>query len=162
MNKGAVSIVSTLVGGMIGAAVGVGAAGKISGKTVDETKRTADKYLALFQMMNQWVRVKQEGKNLSSYLIKNNYKKIAIYGMSLAGESLLEELRDSDIQILYGIDQRADNMYSEVDIVTMEDSLEKVDAIIVTAITYFDEIEEKLSEKVDCPIISLEDILCEV
>lgn len=162
MNKGAVSIVSTLVGGMIGAVAGVGVVGKISGKTVDETKRTADKYLALFQMMNQWVRAKQEGKNLSSYFVKNNYKKIAIYGMSLAGESLLEELRDSDIQVLYGIDQRADNMYSEVDIVTMEDPLEKVDAIIVTAITYFNEIEEKLSEKVECPIISLEDILYEV
>jgi hypothetical protein len=37
-----------------------------------------------------------------------------------------------------------------------------VDAIVVTAITFFDEIEEKLSEKIDCPIISLDDILYEV
>ena len=40
--------------------------------------------------------------------------------------------------------------------------LETVDAVVVTAITFFDEIEERLSEKVDCPIISLEDILYEV
>lgn len=162
MKKGAVSLVSILLGGIIGATVGAGAVGKMSGKTVDATKRTADKYFVLFQMMNQWVKVKQQGKNLSSYFIKNNYKKIAIYGMSLAGESLLEELRASDIQVLYGIDQRADTIYSEVDIVTMEDELEKVDVIIVTAITYFDEIKEKLNEKIDCPIESLEDILYQV
>jgi len=44
----------------------------------------------------------------------------------------------------------------------MDDSLEDVDVVIVTAITFFDEIETKLSEKLDCPIISLEDILYEV
>ena len=44
----------------------------------------------------------------------------------------------------------------------MEDDLKPVDAIVVTAITFFDEIKEKLSEKIDCPIISLEDILYEV
>ncbi len=36
-----------------------------------------------------------------------------------------------------------------------------VDAIVVTAITFYDEIKEELSRKIDCPIISLEDILYE-
>ena len=44
----------------------------------------------------------------------------------------------------------------------MDDNLEDVDAIVVTAITFFDEIEEQLQSKVSCPIISLEDILYEV
>ena len=44
----------------------------------------------------------------------------------------------------------------------MDDDLENVDAIVVTAITFFDEIAEKLEEKVNCPVISLEDILYEV
>ena len=61
-----------------------------------------------------------------------------------------------------GIDQKADSIYSDVDIVTMADSLEEVDAVVVTAITFFDEIEEQLSGKLDCPVISLEDILYEV
>ena len=45
------------------------------------------------------------------------------------------------------------------DIVTVEDELATVDAIIVTAFHYFDEIEKQLSRKVQCPIISIEDIL---
>jgi hypothetical protein len=64
--------------------------------------------------------------------------------------------------VAYGIDQNADSIYADVDIVTMDDDLEVVDAIVVTAITFFDEIEGKLSGKIDCPIISLEDVLYEV
>ena len=40
-----------------------------------------------------------------------------------------------------------------------ESELEKVDVIVVTAITFFKEIEEMLNQRVDCPVISLEDIL---
>ena len=81
---------------------------------------------------------------------------------SYVGETLVDELKNSNITVLYGIDQKADSIYADVDIVFIEDELQEVDAIVVTAITFFDEIEEKLSEKMDCPIISLEDILYEV
>ena len=82
--------------------------------------------------------------------------------MSYVGETLVDELKNSNITVLYGIDQKADSIYADVDIVFIEDELQEVDAIVVTAITFFDEIEEKLSRKVDCPIISLDDILYEV
>ena len=66
------------------------------------------------------------------------------------------------IQVQYGIDKNADNIYMDVNIVTMEDELKPVDAIVVTPIFFFDDIEEELSQKIDCPIISLEDVLYEV
>lgn len=40
--------------------------------------------------------------------------------------------------------------------------LESVDAIVVTAITFYDAIKKKLSKKVCCPVISLKDVLSEV
>ncbi len=158
MRKGMLSVLSTLAGTMLGA----GVVGRITGERVRYKSRMSEKHLSLFLMMNQWVKVKQEGKNLASYFEKNGYKKIAIYGMSYAGETLIAELTETDITIAYGIDKNADSIYVDVDIMTMEDDLEPVDAVVVTAITFFDEIEEKLSEKLDCPIISLEDILYEV
>lgn len=82
--------------------------------------------------------------------------------MSYAGETLLTELRESEIQVIYGIDRDLNRVHSDIDMFTMEDSLQKVDAIVVTAITFFEEIAKDLSSKVDCPIISLEDILYEV
>ena len=139
-----------------------GTIGKITGETLNKTKNMSNKHLSLFLLMNQWVKVKQEGKNLASYFEKNGYQKIAIYGMSYAGETLINELKGSDVIIAYGIDKNADSIYADVDLVSMNDDLETVDAVVVTAITFFDEIEEQLSEKMDCPILSLEDILYEV
>lgn len=158
MKKPVISILSALTGTIIGA----GAVGKMSMGKSQEIKSMSDKHLALFLMMNQWVKVKQEGKNLSLYFEQNGYKKIAVYGMSYAGETLVDELKGTSIDVAYGIDKKSDSIYSDVDIVSMEDELEKVDVIVVTAVTFFDEIERQLSEKIDCPIISLEEILYEV
>lgn len=82
--------------------------------------------------------------------------------MSYVGETLVEELKNSDIIIAYGIDQKAESIYPDVEVVFADDKLEEVDAVVVTAITFFDEIVEKLSTKVACPILSLEDILYEL
>ena len=158
MKKGMIATLATLSGAAIGAA----AVGKTVAGELEKAKNMSDKHLALFLMMNQWVKVKQEGKSLVTYLEKNDYKKIAIYGMSYAGETLLEEFRDSEVVVAYAIDRNADGIYTDVDVVSMEDELAPVDAVVVTAIAFFDEIEEKLSEKLDCPILSLEDILYEV
>ena len=162
MKKEMKSIVSALAGATMGGIVAAGVVGKISAEETAKAQKMSEKHLALFKMMNQWVRVKQEGKNLSSYFDSNGYKEIAIYGMSFAGETLIEELKDTNTKVLYGIDQCADRLYSEVDILTVEDELKEVDVVVVTAITFFDEIEEKLHGRIECPIISLEDILYEV
>lgn len=158
MRKGLISAVSVLAG----AAAGAGAIEKIEGDRIKKVQKMSDKHLALFLMMNQWVKVKQEGKNLSSYFKEKGYVRIAIYGMSYAGVTLTEELQGSGIEVVYGIDKKASSIYADVDIVSVEDSLEEVDAVVVTPITFFDEIEEQLSQQLDCPIISLEDILYDV
>lgn len=158
MKKGIIFVLSTLAG----AAAGAGAVKRKEGKNLSKVQEKADRYSMLFRMMVQWTQVKQEGKNLAAYFEKEGYKKIAIYGMGDAGKTLISELRDTGVEIAYGIDRRADSLYADIDIFTLEDSLEEVDAIVVTAVTFFDEIEEQLSERVNCPIISLEDILYEI
>lgn len=155
MKKKIISALSVLTG----AVIGVGVAGKVMVGEAEKAKNMSDKHLTLFLMMNQWVKVKQEGKNLVEYFKKNGYNKISVYGMSYAGETLINELKNTEIEVAYGIDKSADTIYSDVTIFSLEDELEKVDAVVVTAVTFFDEIEQKLIEKMDCPILSLEDIL---
>ncbi len=158
MRKGIISVLSAVVG----ATAGAGAVGKVLTQEAEKAKAMSGKHLDLFLMMNQWVKVKQQGKNLSEYFEKNGYQKIAIYGMSYAGETLTDELKGTKTEVAYGIDKNADSIYSDLNIVSMDSELAEVDAIVVTAISSFGEIEENLSKKVDCPVISLEDILYEV
>ena len=158
MKKGIISIISALLGGIVGA----GVVGKSMMEKENSIQTMSDKHFSLFLMMNQWVKVKQEGKNLSDYFEKNGYKKIAIYGMSYAGVTLFEELKGTKTVVAYGIDINADNIYSDLDIFSVKEDLSGVDAIVVTAITFFDEIKEQLSTKGDWAILSLEDILYEI
>lgn len=158
MNKGIISVLSA----MAGVAIGAGAVETINARKREKLRDISDKHLALFLMMNQWVNVKQEGKNLSQYFSKNDYKKIAIYGMSYAGETLINELKATEIEVLYGIDQNADKIHSSIDVFSMNEPLDEVDAVVVTPIMFFDEISDSLSQKMNCPIICLEDILYEI
>lgn len=128
-------------------------------KRLAKEEKLANKHLELFLLMNQWVKVKQMGKNLASYLEQEGYREIAIYGMHYVGETLLEELMGTDIKVKYGIDQNVKEVLAGIDIVTPDSELETVDAIIITPILSFHEIKQQLEKKVNCPIISLEDVL---
>jgi lactate dehydrogenase-like 2-hydroxyacid dehydrogenase len=131
-------------------------------KNQNQFSNEADKYLYLFLMMKQWVKIKQERKSLAQYLYGKGYKEIAIYGMGHVGEVLAEELLNSDVMVKYGIDRDTSKINMDFNVVTPDDKLDEVDAIVVTSITYFSEVEEMLNKKVNCPVISLEDILYEI
>ena len=158
MKKSVIAVLSA-VGGAVLASIGVG---KNLNEKLKYQNNMSNKHLSLYLMMNQWVNVKQENKSITEYLEKNGYREIAIYGMNYVGETLVKELENSNVKIKYGVDQNAENIYMDVDILKPDDDLPQVDAIIVTAITFFEGIAESLSQKVDCPILSMEDILYEV
>ncbi len=158
MRKGVISVLSTMLGAAAGAAaVNTSASKKIRRKD-DGLKKVHELYMAF----DQWLSIRQEGKTLVEYFREHDYKTVAIYGMKELGEHLYEELKGSDVEVRYVIDKNADTIYADVDVVTPDEVLEPVDVIVVTAIYYFDEIEDMLSEKVDYPVISLEDILYEM
>ena len=162
MSKGVNKVLSTLAGAAAGAAAGGIAARSVSSKKIKELLDGHAKVHELYMAFDQWLRIRQEGKTLVEYFERNEYKTVAIYGMKELGERLFDELEGSVIEVRYIIDKNADAIYADVDVITPEDDLEPVDVIVVTALYYFDEIEEMLSDKVDYPIVSLEDILYEV
>lgn len=154
--KNASIIMAALIGGgMLGAAI----MRYIKDKEINNTKKLSDKYLKMMHVLNQWLANQQAGADIGRYFEENEYHTIAVYGLSYLGERLLAALRETDIEVRYCIDRRADKMTGMGLVKTIEDDLPEVDAIIVTAVYYFEEIEEELSEKVDYPIISLEDVV---
>ena len=157
--KGFVKNMLFLIGGLT--------TGLIVGMAVNESMKGGKEKLAVqklsefYVVLLQWLKVHQEDRSLEAYFMKNGYRSIAIYGMKELGEALLWELENSSIEVKYAIDRDANTLYVPIDIYTPEENLERVDAVVVTAIHYFKEIEAALSEKMDCPIISLEDVVRE-
>ncbi len=158
MKKGTITGLSLLLGASTGAVA-------VSLKKKNKEAATKDRMWKMgefYELLLKWLEIEQKGHSICSYFTESGYKTIAIYGMKELGERLYDELQGSGITVKYVIDKNADSIYADVDVVTPDEALEPVDVIVVTALYYFDEIEEMLSEKVDYPIVSLEDILYEV
>lgn len=158
MKKGTLAIVSTMFGAMVGA-IGIEF---FNLKIVSKKDEKVNKFKDYYNLLNRWLIVKHEGKSLEQYFIDNGYKTIAIYGMGELGNRLYEELKNTNITIKYAIDKEAGSTYSELEIINIEDELEKVDVVIVSAIFAYEKIEKELQQLIDYPIISLEDVIYEL
>jgi len=148
----------TAVGGIVWA----------SKKSIDKAEDLKRRYRDYYDVANQWLRNKNENRNIVDYFINNEYHTIAIYGMGELGNRLYEELKETDIKVAYFIDKNAEEIYyglDDIPVVGLEDieKQDKVDAIVITPIYDFDSIEESLSEyDIDADIVSLEDVIYEM
>ena len=156
MKKGIIAILATAAGGAIGATV----VKKKDEKKINWQKKRIDKFYNYFQLVNQWLALKNEGKSLTAYFEKNGYQTIAIYGIGELGNRLVEELKNSDITIKYTIDRKQDAANTDLRVLSIEEAAEEaVDVIIVTPIFAYDELEATLMEQLDYPVVSLEDVV---
>lgn len=130
-------------------------------KTLLPLQKQSDKITQYYQLLNEWLIVRQKGITLDRYFERNSYKKIAIYGMGILGKRLFDELRETKVEIVCIIDQNAKSIYGETKVITPEEEIPEIDAIVVTACYYFKEVDEKLRPRVKCPVISLEEIVYE-
>lgn len=126
---------------------------------LNNAKKMVMKNDRLFIMALKWAQKNNHSNCVYDYLKKKGYTSIIIYGMHSAGEVLAEQLRDTDIEVVCGMDRNASDIVSFINVISPESHIPKADAIIVTAVTAFCGIEENLINKVECPVISLEDII---
>lgn len=128
-------------------------------KCIDHWKEQAEKNRAMFVLMDRWASLRQDGRKLEEYFMKNEYGRIAVYGLGVMGQRLIKELRDSQVEVVYGIDKNEDMTYTGLDVIPIRGELPSVDAVVVTVVKEFETIREVLSKKLDCPVIAIEDIL---
>lgn len=117
-----------------------------------------NKFRSYYNVLNSWMVIKSKGEKLVTYFHNNNYRNIAIYGMGEIGNRLYEELENTEIEVVYGIDSNSNSAYGKVDIYSIDDKMPEVDAIIVTPIFAYQDIKENLEKRVSVPIISLEEV----
>ncbi len=161
MNKGVIGIIGTAVGAIAGAVVANQLSEKKGGG--GQNSENADRFKNYYNMLNHWLILKQQGKSIAQYFANHGYKKIAIYGMGEMGDRFYDEIKSSeDVEVKYAVDKNAAKIYSEVEIFKPDENLPSADVIVVTAIYAYDEIEMELKEKLDCAIVSLEEVIYEV
>lgn len=153
------SVFSCIISAVVGTASGGMYVMNRAKKEIIKEEELSNKHLALFLMMNQWVKNEQQDKSIAKYLLAKGIRKIAVYGMSYVGETLVESLKNTGIEIMYCIDNNISGSYLGIPIIKSSENIQNVDAIIVTAITYYNGIKESIKEKINGEVISLEEII---
>ena len=99
---------------------------------------------------------------IESFFHDNQYCSIGIYGMGYEGKKLYEELKKTDLNVLYGIDQNAMNIEIEgLEIYLPEDmhDMPKADVIVITPFRFFGAIEDAIEPFLgETDIVSLQDV----
>lgn len=158
MKKGILAGISFMAG-LTGGAVTAGMAAK---KTATLANKETILYQRCYNITSQWILHKQNGISLDKYFTGKGYHSIAIYGMGRLGILLYEELKNSDIEVVYGIDMDPYCTYPGLKIVQPEDEPERADVIVVTPVMAFDDIREMLAEKTEIPVLSIEEVVYEI
>lgn len=130
-------------------------------KETIKSRETYEKFHSMYQMLERLIYCKQAGYSIGRYLQQSGIAKIAIYGCGDVGRILYNELLDEDIEVKYGIDKNT-KIDFPIEIRSLSESLDEVDAVIVTSIAYFSDIEEELSKVLNCRILALDDVIYEI
>lgn len=154
---GYVAVIGAICAGIAGIVLAV----RMKNEEIQKKQKSRDKFKGYYNLLNQWLRLRQENKSLEAFFAENQYKTVAIYGMGELGNRLYDELKNSSVQVKYAIDENTAGVYSEIDVIGPEDDFPEVDVIVVTAVFAYSEIEGKLSGRTDIPVVSLEDVVYE-
>ena len=128
-------------------------------KKENNFSKNDEKFVSYFNVLEQWMCLKENGKSVERYFNDLGYKKIAIYGMANMANHLIRELENTTIEISFGIDKRANVLYGKIPIISLNDVLPNIDVIVVTPVFDYTNIKKFLLGKTNAPVVSLEEVV---
>lgn len=114
-----------------------------------------------FNILNYWFMNYQKGHAVEEYLLNRGFNRIAIYGFGELGQRLYQELLNSEVKVVYGIDRKVVSKNADFKIFTSPDASQEISAVIVTVINDYIGIASELRKSLKCPILPLEDVIYE-
>lgn len=124
-----------------------------------EMQCLAEKHLEMFFLMDRWLKNKQDRKRIGEYLKKQGYQNVTIYGAGYVGKRLYAELSGEGFEVVQLVDRNGGMKCFGVKVKQFSEKMKPTDAVIVTAVYSFEEIEEGLRLKFGCAVLSLWDIV---
>lgn len=127
-------------------------------KEIKSQNKKINKFKQYYEILNFWLKATFEGKSIEKVIMQQGYKTIAIYGMGEIGQRLFENLKNTDIEVAYIIDEGV-SYFDELEIKNIGDELSPVDLIVITPIFDYEIISKKLSFYYQYKICSIKDII---
>lgn len=112
-------------------------------KRYEAANRETARYRKKYDLMYQWMKLKQNGIDLLSFFRERQINSIALYGMGDLSRLICNELSHSGI-IQYGIDRQVQGMQEGIPVYSLENVPQNVEAILITPVLITDEIEDDI------------------
>lgn len=117
------------------------------------------RYKDFFQILNQWMFLKEENRDIDEIIEHAGVNRLAIYGMGDLCRHIIFCLEKTNIVVKYVIDKESFDFYDGLQVVTLEEKFEDIDAVIYTNPYESEEIIMTIKKKFKCPVISFMDIV---
>ncbi|MCR5502228.1 MAG: glycosyltransferase family 4 protein [Lachnospiraceae bacterium] len=111
------------------------------------------------ELLNHWLWLKQNDISISAYFHNRGYRTVAVYGLGILGERLLDEMQKFGIEVSYIIDRNADSRNSDIPIFKDIQEGMIVDAVVVTVAINYEKVFEQLHKLTAAPIIWIGDVI---
>jgi lipopolysaccharide biosynthesis glycosyltransferase len=121
-----------------------------------------DKAQINHQVLLRWMEFLLNGKKLSSYMQMHGFEKLAIYGGGAIGKMFVDFAIKEQYEVPFILDKNLSGEYHGIPIKKSVEEQDEIDVIIVTAESYFDEIEKELNIKSNAHITSISQIIYEI
>ena len=114
-----------------------------------------DKFALYLNLYDRWMSLHERNITLSQCLQKKGYRNIAVYGYGNLGKHFVAEAAQAGLTVSYVIDRQKARTDEGVCVYAPEDDLPRVDAVIISAEYYINEVRKTLRKKVSVPLISI-------
>lgn len=129
-------------------------------KLSTEQESQLQKYKLFYWVLTRWMKLKTQGISVTDILRGRGFGKIAIYGFAEIGQLLCRELRQDGLEVFYIMDRKVcESGYEDIPVYYPKAGLPKVDAVVVTAVYYYDEIRVDLTEMGFHDVISFRELV---
>ncbi len=128
----------------------------ISAKAIGKNK---DKKICRLQQSEYMLDMIEKGIKFTDILPIERGSRIAVYGNGKIGKNVIRELLKEEVNVCCIIDRiSCTSVFENIHIFSPDDNLPLMDIVLVTVVDEYDGIQQKLSGKLDCPIINLAEV----
>ncbi|RKI79318.1 hypothetical protein D7V90_15980 [bacterium 1xD42-87] len=112
-----------------------------------ELEHRLQKSILFYWVLTRWLGNMIDGQSVAERITALGYSAVAVYGYAEIGQLLCRELQKSGVEVAYVLDRKVKKAErDDLPVYVPKKGLPEVDAVIVTAVYYYEEIEKELSE----------------
>lgn len=113
-------------------------------------------------ILDRWLYAVTHGQKTEDYFKAHGYNKVAIYGMHKVGGRLYGILKNTEIEVRFGVDKNAERYVYDIPLIKPDeigDCIYDVDVIVATMANGYEAVKDMLYQKGFKAVISIDDVI---